>query len=315
MPNSSGCPLEPALVRELLPRLGEAWVTPALLEAMAQQPEAAAYLMNEKQALTVGARLCQPPFPNYIDFGRVAAVQALSGIYAAGARPLASLALLSLPELDIPGHALSELEAGITACCQEAAVPLMGIHVMPGEELSCGLLTLGQLNPKNMAHGSLPRVGDRVVLGKPLGYGIYLAARQRGELHHHDLHEWLEVTGQANVSGPSLDCLDGVHQVLEVGDQGLWGCLQGLGQEGTSIRVDVADIPVLHRVHEFIGTADAAEYGRKLLADPQLNGGLLVVCAPESVTEVLSIFLQQGFGHASVVGEVVAAGPEPVLLA
>lgn len=299
----------------LLPRLGPEWVPAALLEAAARDPGAGVYPLHDKLAVKLTARCCQPPFQGHYAFGRTAAAQALGGLYAAGARPVAALALLNLPEPDIPSRMLLGLEAGISSCCLDAGVTLVGIHVQAGPRLSCGLLALGHLNPGNLAHGSLPRPGDRLILSKPLGQGIYQAAQARGELHPHDLREWMELAAQPNSPGPTLDCLDGVHQVLEVGQQGLLGALQELVQENTSLRLERDAIPHMTRARELLGGLEPQAQWQALLRDPQLNGGLAVICSEDTVTEVLSILLQQGFIHASVIGQIVPEGPDKVWLA
>jgi len=299
----------------LLSRLGPEWAPPDFLDAVARDPQAGVYTRPENLALKFTLRSCQPPFSEPFAFGRIAAAQALGGLYAAGARPVAALALLDLPEPDIPSHMLLALKAGISHCCQDTGVALAGIHVQVTPTLSCGLLALGQINPRNLAHGSLPRLGDRLILGKPLGQGLYQAARARGELHPQDLQEWMALAAQPNSPGPALDCLDGVHQILEVGRQGLLGALQELEQAGTSLRLEVAAIPTMTRVRDLLNGLELRQQAQSLLRDPQFNGGLAVICSGETVTEVLSIFLQQGFIHASVIGQVVPAGPERLLLA
>lgn len=310
-PSSTIFPLAAAELQALLPRLGSRWVGPELLQSLARNPEARVHPVSEQLAFKVVQRCCQPPFEEPFLFGQVAAAHALNGLYARGARPVAALALLTLPEPDIPSRMLVGMEAGLSACCQLAEVELGGIHVMPGPTLSCGLLALGQLNPRNMEHGSPPSAGDRVILGKPLGDACYRAALARGLLHAHDVREWLDsALLQPNCSGPALDCLDGVHQVLAVEEGGLAAVLDQVGRPGMGVRLERGALPLLHRAVALAGEAAGGDPYPALLADSPLNGPLVVVCHPDTVTEALAIFLQQGFGHAAVVGEVVAGQEE-----
>lgn len=296
----------------LLPRLGPEWVSSDLLEAAAHVPKAPSYRLHDKLAVKLTARCCQPPFQDPYVFGRVAAAHALGGLYAEGFQPVVALALLNLPEMDVPGRTLQEMEAGIARCCCDAKVMLTGVHVEPAARLSCGLLALGHASPGRLAHGHRARPGDRLILSKPLGQGIYQGLQANGALHPHDLREWIALAAQPNSPGPTLYCLAGVSQVLEVGPQGLLGALQSLRQEHTAICLEGDALPRMPRVRGHMAGEAPRAQNLALLHDPQLNGGLAVLCSASSVTEVLSLLLQQGFLHAAVIGRVVPEAAEGV---
>ena len=345
-PRPDGRPLgvlSPADFLDVLPRLGAIWGGEELCAAVRRQPEARVHLLDTQRAAKLVARRCQPPFTDPALFAQAAAAHALNGLYAAGARPLAALALLYAPDVDCPGRQLDALHAGFAAACASAGVTLAGLQVMPGETLSCGLLALGLLNPRNAEHGTAPQTGDVLILAKPLGDGLYRAAQARGALAAHDVREWLDaVVLKPGCSAPVLDCLDGVHQVCELGAGGLLASLQTLLRPGRGLRLDRAALPLLPRAMELAamvgktapgaGTSLRAGFALAatervesdspfdpafdpypaVLADTPLNGPLLIVCHPDTVTETLAIFLQQGFGHAAVIGAITAGSSELV---
>jgi selenide,water dikinase len=188
-----------------------------------------------------------------------------------------------------------------------------------------GLVVVGLVNPRHLKRNSVARPGDKLILGKALGVGTYAAAFRGALLTDSDYAALLETTTQLNTPGPVLACLDGVHALTDIGGSGLLGHLLDVCQaSGLRAKVDFAALPLLPKVVDFASGTPVAEiaarnwagYGgavclanhltdgqRGLLADPQTSGGLLVSCTPETVTEVLSIFLQQGFPHVSVIGE------------
>ncbi|HZX33704.1 MAG TPA: selenide, water dikinase SelD, partial [Rhodocyclaceae bacterium] len=180
---------------------------------------------------------------------------------------------------------------------------------------------------KNLKRNSGAKPGDKLILGKPLGVGIYSAAFKKGNLKPGDYAAFIDSTTRLNTPGPMLSCLDGVHALTDVTGFGLLGHLLEICKgSGVSAQVDFAGLPILPQALPLAETGNVtgasnrnwASYGervdlaphlgdveRALLTDPQTSGGLLVSCSPDTVTEVLSIFLQQGFAHVSVIGEVV----------
>jgi selenide,water dikinase len=194
-----------------------------------------------------------------------------------------------------------------------------------------GLVVVGLVNPAHLKRNGGARPGDRLILGKQLGIGVYSTALKRDALGTGDYDAMIASATQLNTPGPVLACLDGVHAVTDVTGFGLLGHLLGMCR-GSKLgaRVDFAALPLLGRARELADAGYMAGASRRnwdsfgqhvklaenlgdnertLLTDPQTSGGLLVSCSPETVTEVLSIFLQQGFSHVSVIGEVVEGLP------
>lgn len=291
--------LDGAQLQALLPQLGARWNTPALAQSLSRCPEAQVHAFDELHACRVVASLVRPRLAHPGLFARVAAAHVLGEVYSAGARPVAALGLLGLPEFDSPGALLQALEGGLAQVCAVAEVEFSGVQVLPSPRLSCGLLALGLLHPRNLVHGTEPSSGDCILLSRPLGDALLARLQASGELAGHDVKAGQELLAQPQRCGPALDCLEGVHQVRRVGAGGLRACLARMLGPDTGARLERAALPLLP------GLSLTAAEPDQLLQDVPCNGPLVVICAAASVTEVMSIFLQQGLGHGALVGEVV----------
>lgn len=326
-----GSKIAPAILEEILARIKPGIIPPQLLVGAASGDDAAVYLINEQQAIVATTDFFTPIVDDPFDFGRIAATSAISNVYAKGATPLFALALVGMPLNALPVEAISRVLEGGAAVCRLASIPVAGGHTIDSLEPIYGLVVIGLINPDHLKRNAGAQVGDRLILGKQLGVGLYSTALKRGLLHERDYETLLGSATQLNTPGPLLSCLDGVHAVTDVTGFGLLGHVLGLCRHSAvRARIDFAALPLMGRAMAF---ADAGyvtgasgrnwvSYGRSVhlaaalgdnekvvLTDPQTSGGLLVSCAPETVTEVLSIFLQQGFSHVSVVGELVAGEP------
>jgi selenide,water dikinase len=236
-----------------------------------------------------------------------------------------------MPVNTLPLETIGQILQGGEAVCRAACIPIAGGHTIDSVEPIYGLVAIGLVNPAHLKRNSGAQPGDKLILGKPLGVGVYSAALKKEQLSAGDYEAMVETTTQLNTPGPMLACLDGVHAVTDVTGFGLAGHLLEVCQ-GSGVRATVhyADLPVLPHARELIeagfqtgaSARNWASYGERvnatvtpenpaktLLTDPQTSGGLLVACSPDSVTEVLSLFLQQGFPHVSVIGEVAAGEP------
>jgi selenide,water dikinase len=223
------------------------------------------------------------------------------------------------------------LEGGESVCAK-AKIPLAGGHTIDSVEPIYGLVAIGLVHPGNLKRNSGARPGDKLILGKGLGVGLYSAAFKKGMLAQHDYEVMIATTTQLNTPGSTLGCLAGVHAMTDVTGFGILGHLVEICKgSGVTAVLDYDALPILPNVLDYAARGcvtgasprnwagygdsvvlDAQRFGdaeRALLTDPQTSGGLLVSCAPEVVTEVLSIFLQQGFEHAAVIGEIVEGEP------
>ncbi|MDD2664719.1 MAG: selenide, water dikinase SelD [Dechloromonas sp.] len=321
-----GCKIAPAVLQKILAGSVPAIVPPALLVGTETSDDAAVYQINRDQAIVATTDFFMPIVDDPFDFGRIAATNAISDVYAMGGTPLFALALVGMPVDKLPLETIGLILQGGESVCREAGIPIAGGHTIDSVEPIYGLVAIGLVNPANVKRNSGARTGDKLILGKALGVGVYSAALKKDCLSDADYAAMVASTTQLNTPGPMLACLDGVHAVTDVTGFGLLGHLMEICRgSGVRARVDLAALPLLPRARELAeaGCRTGASgrnwdsYGaavrlgegvgdveRTLLTDPQTSGGLLVSCSPDSVTEVLSLFLQQGFEHVSVIGEI-----------
>ncbi|MGE5469278.1 MAG: selenide, water dikinase SelD [Bacteroidota bacterium] len=323
--------LPSAMLQEILAGVAPGIVPPQLLAGRENADDAVVYQLNPQQAIVATTDFCTPIVDDSFDFGRIAASNAISSVYAMGGTPLFALAVAGMPAATLPAADIARIFEGGAAICRAAGIPLAGGHSIDALEPVYGLVAIGLVNPAHLKRNSVARPGDKLILGKAIGVGIYAAALRDGLLTDSEYQVLLETTTQLNTPGPVLACLDGVHALTDIGGSGLLGHLLDVCKaSGQRARVEASVLPLLSRVGEFaahgrladVATRNWADYGdavhlaghlgaveRALLADPQTSGGLLVSCSAETVTEVLSIFLQQGFAHVSVIGEMGEGEP------
>jgi len=326
-----GCKISPVILEKILGGMAPGIIPPQLLVGTETSDDAAVYQINPQQAIVATTDFFMPIVDDPFDFGRIAATNAISDIYAMGGTPLFALALVGMPVNVLPLETITKILAGGEAVCRAAGIPIAGGHTIDSVEPIYGLVAIGLVNPAHLKRNSGARPGDKLILGKPLGVGVYSAALKKEKLHESDYAAMIASTTQLNTPGPVLACLDGVHAVTDVTGFGLLGHLMEVCK-GSRVRgrLNFADIPLMPRALEFVESGyitgasarnwesygDAVQLipgldqaAKALLTDPQTSGGLLVSCSPDTVTEVLSIFLQQGFSHVSVIGEVLEAEP------
>jgi len=309
--------------------LGKTW--PNLLVGNESSDDAAVYRLNESQALVATTDFFTPIVDDPYDFGRIAATNAISDVYAMGARPILALALLGVPLGKLPTWAVQRIVAGGHDVCEQVGVPIAGGHSIDSPEPLYGLVALGLIDPAKVKRNDRARPGDALILGKGLGIGVLGAALKKGELKDKAYRQMLETATQLNTPGLKLADMEGVHALTDVTGFGLLGHLLEIcrgSKLGAEVRFD--DLPVLPEALQWVreGTATGASernwesYGhevrmpagspdwkRKLLTDPQTSGGLLVACAPGAEKRVLEEFRTQGFPHARRIGTMRAGEP------
>jgi len=227
------------------------------------------------------------------------------------------------------------LEGG-QSVCRAAGIPIAGGHTIDSVEPIYGLVALGLVHPRRVRRNADAKVGDRLVLGKPLGVGVLSAALKKDALSADGYAQMIANTTQLNTPGPELAAIEGVHALTDVTGFGLAGhALEMARGSGHTVHIAMARVPLLPGVRELAAQGmvtgasgrNWAAYGsevqlaeslqpvdRALITDPQTSGGLLVACAPASVPEVLAVFQRHGFGAAAEVGEIVAGGSDGIRL-
>lgn len=322
-----GCKISPAILADLLRRSAAAAPEAAdqLLVGTETGDDAAVYRLNDTQALIATTDFFMPIVDDPFDFGRIAATNALSDVYAMGGRPILALALLAMPVNVLPPQVIREVLRGGETVCTQAGIPIAGGHSIDSVEPIYGLAALGLVHPDSVQRNSGARAGDALILGKPLGVGILSAALKKGALESAGYRQLIDTTTRLNSAGPELATLPGVHAMTDVTGFGLLGHLLGMCRgAGLGARLRLGQVPEIAGVRELLGeghvtgasTRNWASYGdevrlapgltsldQALLCDPQTSGGLLVACAPETVPTALGLFERQGFVQAAVIGE------------
>jgi selenide,water dikinase len=265
------------------------------------------------------------------DFGRIAATNAISDVYAMGGRPILALALVGMPVSVLSTDTIGRILAGGESVCREAGIPIAGGHTIDSVEPIYGLVALGLVHPQRVRRNADAQVGDVLVLGKPLGVGILSAALKKDKLDADGYARMVATTTKLNTPGPDLAAIDGVHALTDVTGFGLAGHTLELARGcGHALRIDWSAVPVLAGVRELAAQGcitgasgrNWAGYGaevdlpggmdeieRALLSDPQTSGGLLVSCAPSALDAVLAVFRRHGFDAATVIGAVEDGPP------
>jgi len=329
-----GCKIAPGVLRDILAHGTAALpLPPALLVGIETSDDAAVYALNDTQAIVATTDFFMPIVDDPHDFGRIAATNALSDVYAMGATPLFALALVAMPVSALPLADIRAIVAGGEAACRAAGIPIAGGHTIDSVEPIYGLVAIGVVDPRHLKRNAGARPGDALVLGKPLGVGLYSAALKKLALDDAGYAALRDTTTRLNTPGIALGRDDGVHALTDVTGFGLLGhLLEVCRASGAGAVVDFARLPLLPATldlarrgfvtgasgRNFAGygddvtlpAADAAVV-RDVLTDPQTSGGLLVACAPARVDAVLATFRAEGFDDAAVIGEIVA-GPARV---
>jgi selenide,water dikinase len=321
-----GCKIAPGVLGEIL-KGAKGIVPPQLLVGIETSDDAAVYRLNDEQALIATTDFFMPIVDDPYDFGRIAATNAISDVYAMGGTPIMALALLGMPINKLPIEVIRRIVEGGESVCTAAGIPIAGGHTIDSVEPIYGLVVLGLVHPANVKRNSGAKAGDVLVLGKPLGVGVYSAALKKDALVAELYGQMIASTTKLNTPGRILSELAEVHALTDVTGFGLLGHLNeiALGSQ-LAARVRVQDIPWLPGVRQlaqqgYVTGASGrnwAGYGqhvtlnnvdetmKALLTDPQTSGGLLVACAPAAIGGVLEIFRADGFAQAAVIGELAA---------
>ena len=325
-----GCKIAPAVLSEILASTPIRGLPRDLLVGTETSDDAAVYRLNDSQALVATTDFFTPIVDDPFDFGRIAATNALSDVYAMGARPIFALAIVGMPLEKLPVAVIQRILEGGESVCAAAGVPIAGGHSIDTLEPIYGLVALGLVHPDKVKKNSGARAGDVLILGKPLGIGILSAALKKGKLSEAGYAAMLDWTTRLNTPGLALAEMPGVHALTDITGFGLAGHLLEIlrgSKLGAAVRFDAVPViaEALDRVKQGVATgasernwksygaevalpAHFAEWQRKLLSDPQTSGGLLVSCAADAAAAVLAEFRSRGFAEAAVIGQ-TAAGP------
>jgi selenide, water dikinase len=331
-----GCKIAPGVLAEILKKSSGFPVPKELMVGIETADDAAVYKLNDEQALIATTDFFMPIVDDPFDFGRIAATNAISDVYAMGGTPIMALALVAMPIDKLPVEVIGEIIRGGESICAEAGIPIAGGHTIDSVEPIYGLVVMGLVHPSKLKRNADAKAGDKLILGKPLGVGILSAALKKDALDAAGYAAMIANTTKLNKPGKSLALLPGVHALTDVTGFGLLGHTLELARGAQlTAKINMQQVPLLPNVQQlaesgYITGASGrnwAGYGhdvmladgvtpvqQMLLTDPQTSGGLLVSCDAGSVDEVLALFRREGFADAVVIGE-MAIGPARVEVA
>lgn len=326
-----GCKIAPGVLSEILRGTNRFPVPEQLLVGIENADDAAVWKLNDEQALIATTDFFMPIVDDPHDFGRIAATNALSDVYAMGGTPIMALALVGMPIDKLPLPVIRRILEGGESVCAAAGIPIAGGHTIDSVEPIYGLVALGLVHPSRVKRNADARPGDVLVLGKPLGVGVLSAALKKERLSAEGYAAMIASTTRLNVTGKSLSMLPGVHALTDVTGFGLAGHLLEMCRAARlAADVVMAHVPLIEGVRalaeagfvtgasarNWTGYGDEVELAsglsdvdRALLTDPQTSGGLLVACAPDTVEAVMDAFRRDGFEHAAVIGRLDAGEP------
>lgn len=326
-----GCKIAPSLLQQILGEAKQKLPYADLLVGSETSDDAAVYRLNDQQAIIATTDFFMPIVDDPFDFGRIAATNALSDVYAMGGTPIMALAIVGMPINKLPVETIRAILQGGEAVCQAAGIPLAGGHSIDSPEPIYGLVALGIVHPGKLKKNSDAKAGDVLILGKGLGVGVLAQALKKGALSADGYAQLIATTTRLNTVGSTLSGLDAVHALTDVTGFGLLGHLLEMCRgAGLAAEVDFAQVPILSEAlplaqqgygpgaidrnlasygHEVDFAAHLQPWQQRLLADAQTSGGLLVAVAAEAADEVLGCFRQAGFEQAAVIGTMRQGAP------
>ncbi|MEO6354714.1 MAG: selenide, water dikinase SelD [Burkholderiaceae bacterium] len=330
-----GCKIAPGVLSEILKNSTGFPVPTELMVGIETADDAAVYWLNDEQALIATTDFFMPIVDDPFDFGRIAATNAISDVYAMGGTPIMALALVGMPINKLPVDVIGQIIRGGESICAEAGIPIAGGHSIDSVEPIYGLVVMGLIHPSKVKRNADAKAGDKLILGKPLGVGILSAALKKDALDAAGYAAMIENTTKLNKPGIALSDMSAVHAMTDVTGFGLLGHLLELARGANlSAKLNMAQIPLLPNVQQLAqqGCITGASgrnweaYGhdvtleaaitptqQALLCDPQTSGGLLVSCDPAAVDEILALFAREGFADAAVIGE-MTDGPAGIVV-
>jgi selenide,water dikinase len=326
-----GCKLAPSVLHELLAKQPGAGPFAELLVGTETGDDAAVWQIDENQCLIATTDFFMPMVDDPRDFGRIAAANAISDVYAMGGRPVMALAILGMPLGKLSVECVREILAGGASVCAEAGIPVAGGHSIDSLEPIYGLAVIGLAKPGNVRRNAGAKAGDGLILTKGIGVGIYSAAFKKRELPDGAYAEMIASTTQLNRIGQTLGENGDVRAITDVTGFGILGhALEVARGSGTSIEIASDQIPFLSHAEAlakagFVTGASArnwASYGqdvvmpddfpawrKALLTDPQTSGGLLVACDAGKAEAIRAQIESAGYPLARIIGSVTSGAP------
>lgn len=320
------------MLNEILAKLPPQAANPGLLIGHETGDDAAVFKINDEQAVVATTDFFMPIVDDPYDYGRIAATNALSDVYAVGGTPIMALAIAAMPMNQMPPDMVQKILSGGAQVCADAGVPVAGGHTIDAVEPIYGLAVVGLVHPDRIKRNCEAREGDDLVLGKSLGVGILGAAMNKDELDPEGYRQMVETATKLNAVGAELAKLSDVHALTDVTGFGLIGHLLEICRgSAVSATVDWNELPILPAAldyaergyntgaagrnwqsfgHDAVLPDGLPDWQRNLLTDPQTSGGLMLSCSPGATEKVVQTFKQAGFADAKVIGTVQGGTPQ-----
>jgi selenide,water dikinase len=327
-----GCKIAPAMLQKILGDAQSKLPYANLLVGRETSDDAAVYRVNDNQAIIATTDFFMPIVDDPFDFGRIAATNALSDVYAMGGLPIMALAIVGMPINKLSVEAIRAILQGGEAVCDLAGIPMAGGHSIDSPEPIYGLVAIGIVHPDKLKRNSSAQAGDFLILSKGLGVGILAQALKKGMLSVDGYQQLISTTTQLNKVGSQLSEIPAVHALTDVTGFGLLGHLLELCRgSNLAAEINVNQVPILsnaqplaqqgygpgaieRNLDSYGAAVDFAEsiqpWQQRILADPQTSGGLLVSVAESAVQEVLSCIKAAGFNQVDVIGRLKVGPPK-----
>ena len=332
-----GCKIAPNVLEEILKNSGNISLDKNLLVGNSTNDDAAVYDLGDGTALISTTDFFMPIVDDAFSFGKIAAANAISDVYAMGGKPLMAVAILGWPIEKLPTSLAQKVMEGARSICAEAGITLAGGHSIDSAEPIFGLAVTGRANIKNIKLNSGAKEGDYLFLTKPLGTGILSTAQKRGVLKPEHIDEFISQLSELNKIGLVLGELDYVSAMTDITGFGLLGHVIEMAEGcGKNVELFYNKIPVMTGAKEYLAqriVPDATyrnwnSFSKKvgfekgvnvmeafnLLPDPQTNGGILFSCSADKIDEVKILLKENGIAFTDPVGKFVVDGEKRVMV-
>jgi selenide,water dikinase len=331
-----GCKLAPSVLQQLLTSQPAAQPFANLLVGTETGDDAAVWKLDDGTCVIATTDFFMPMVDDPFEFGRIAATNAISDVYAMGGTPIMALAILGIPIGKLPTGMAAKILEGGSAVCAAAGIPVAGGHSIDSPEPIYGLAVIGTCKEQDIRRNSGARPGDAIILTKPLGVGIYAAAFKKGALSASAYADMIASMTLLNRVGAKLAKDTAVHAMTDVTGFGLFGHAMEMarGSEATIV-LNAASVPLLPEAAElvrqgfFTGASvrnwasygdgvrldpDFPEWRRHLYTDPQTSGGLLIACDPTQAEAIVRQIVDDGYPFARMIGHVEQGEPAVKML-
>jgi len=330
-----GCKLAPSVLQTLLAGQARGGPFERLLVGLETGDDAAVWQVDANTCVIATTDFFMPMVDDPVDFGRIAATNALSDVYAMGGKPIMALAILGMPIDKMPTDMIRAILQGGAQVCAEAGIPIAGGHSIDAPEPIYGLAVIGLCKPAQVRRNAGAIAGDALILTKALGVGVYSSAIKKGKLSAGAYDEMIASTTLLNRIGADLADDPAVRAITDVTGFGLLGHgLEMARGSGLRLTIDLASLPFLkdaarlaedgcvtgasHRNWASYGgdvtlPIDLPDWGRHLLTDPQTSGGLLVACEPTAAEDIATRIASAGYRSARLIGVASEGSPSIVV--